>query len=181
MGCALSENPDMAHKLIRRVALAVAVLTVLPPAAQAQSLDPRKPAPLGRGVNKGNIDALEGTHYYYFFAGPGHIDVDMAFKESGVFGAPLRQSLSFDFYDEKGQLMSHYVVLSLDKLERVHADGDFDARQKLILAVVPQPAAVRLGGYYEITITGAAAFEGTAPSNVVPKSSEPLVRPAQPK
>ena len=67
----------------------------------AQSHDPKNPPPLGPGVNKGNIDnKANGPNYYYFFAGPGHVDIHYAFKEMGVFGNPLRQSLSFDLYDE---------------------------------------------------------------------------------
>src|ERR1035438_191962 len=63
----------------------------------AQSHDPNKPTPLGPGVNKGNVDNKEnGPNYYYFYAGPGPLDMKYAFKEMGVFGNPLRQSLSFD-------------------------------------------------------------------------------------
>src|SRR5215470_10545863 len=69
-------------------------------AANAQSLDPQQPAALAPGVNKGNVDSFKGAHYYYFWAGPGHFDVNMAFREMGLFGAPHRQSLSFDFYDD---------------------------------------------------------------------------------
>src|SRR5437899_1602922 len=72
-----------------------------------QSLDPHKPAPLGAGINKGNIDNFSGAHYYYFWAKLGHINVRMAFKEMGIFGAPLRQALNFDFLDESGKLLSH--------------------------------------------------------------------------
>src|SRR5580700_2693509 len=60
----------------------------------AQSHDPKNPTPLGPGVNKGNVDNKQGgPNYYYFFAGPGPINLDYAFKEMGVFGNPLRQSL----------------------------------------------------------------------------------------
>ena len=32
-------------------------------ASFAQSLDAKKPAPLAAGVNKGNVDNIEGSHY----------------------------------------------------------------------------------------------------------------------
>jgi hypothetical protein len=166
----------MTFRLLDRSLLVAVCVAGFAASVQAQSLDPRKPAPLGAGVNKGNIDSLEGSHYYYFFAEPGHVDVEMAFQERGVFGAPLRQSLTFDFYNDMGQVISHNVVVSLDKLERIHADGDFAKRERLVLAVVPQSAAVRLGGYYEIHVTGSAAFEGKA-ADVAPAPSPRLVNP----
>ncbi len=62
----------------------------------AQSTDPNHPAPLGPGVNRGNVDNSGKGHTFYFYAGPGHIDVDMAFEEMDLFGAPLRQTMNFD-------------------------------------------------------------------------------------
>jgi hypothetical protein len=143
-----------------------------------QSLDSHKPAPLATGVNKGNIDNFNGAHYYYFWAGPGHIDVEMAFKEMGMYGAPLRQALNFDFLDEGGKLLSHNSIVSAANLEKITTKGDFDSRRKVVLAITAQKGLVRLGGYYEVKITGAAAFEGAAgaTAGVKPQSTE-LVHP----
>jgi hypothetical protein len=66
----------------------------------AQSTDPNHPAPLAPGVNRGNVDNSGKGHTFYFYAGPGHIDVDMAFEEMGLFGAPLRQTMNFDLYND---------------------------------------------------------------------------------
>lgn len=155
---------------------------------QAQSLDPQKPAALGSGVNKGNVDNGSGPHYYYFWAGPGHIDIKMAFKEMGVLGAPFRQSLTFDLYDETRKLVSHNAVVSQTDLARIETGGDFGSRHRIMLAVVPQKGLVRLGGYYEIEITGAAAFDGAASTTSAVKptdtalyhSAGPLYRPGAP-
>jgi hypothetical protein len=147
-------------------------------ASYAQSLDPHKPAPLGPGVNKGNVDGLTGSHYYYFMAGPGHVNVQMAFMEMGIFGNPLREVLSFDFYNEGGKLMSHNAVVSFDRLERIETGGDFGSRQKIVLAVVPQKGLVRLGGYYEVEVTGAGTFDrGTAAGLGVTPIDTRLVHP----
>jgi outer membrane protein OmpA-like peptidoglycan-associated protein len=130
--------------------------------SRGQPFDPQKPAALGSGVNKGNVDNVTGAHYYYFWAGPGHIDMKMAFKEMGVLGNPFQQALTFDFYGEDGKLISHNAVVSKANLARVTNSGDLGSRHKIVLAVVPQKAIVKLGGYYEIEVTGAATFDGSA-------------------
>jgi len=167
----------MVMELIRRGAVFIAMVAALSAglAAQAQSLDPMKSAPLGPGVNKGNVDNVQGSHYFYFYAGPGHIEVNLAFKELGVFGNPFRQTLSFDFYDDDAKLMSHNAITSVGTLERLNTDGDLDKRQRIRLAIIPQQGAIRLGGYYEIQVTGAAVFDGpTVGVGVTPNSSSLL-------
>jgi hypothetical protein len=159
-------------------ALAALVWFIAGPANYAQSLDPHKPAPLGPGVNKGNVDGGTGSHYYYFLAGPGHVKVQMAFKEMGIFGNPRQEVLTFDFYNESGKLMSHNAVVSFDRLERIETGGDFGSRQKIVLAIVPQRGLVRLGGYYEVEVTGAVTFDrGTAVGLDVKPIDTRLVRP----
>jgi hypothetical protein len=144
-------------------------------AVHAQSLDPKKPAALGPGINKGNVDNVKGSHYFFFYGGPGHIEINMAFKELGVFGNPLRQTLSFDFYDDDDKLMSHNAIVSVGKPEQLKTDGDLAKRQRIRLAIIPQQGAIRLGGYYEIQVTGAAEFVGpTVGVSVTPNSSSLL-------
>jgi outer membrane protein OmpA-like peptidoglycan-associated protein len=127
----------------------------------AQSHDPKKPTPLGPGVNKGNIDNVgNGPNYYYFYAGPGHVEVNYAFKEMGVFGNPLRQSLNFDLFNPGDKLISHNAIVSLDKLEHSLQPGDLDVRIRLVLRITSPDAAIRMGGYYEVEVKGAATFDG---------------------
>ena len=76
------------------------------------------PAPLGPGVNRSNVDNSGKGHTFYFYAGPGHIDVDMAFEEMGLFGAPLRQTMNFDLYDDNDTPASHNTVVSQGALAR---------------------------------------------------------------
>jgi hypothetical protein len=118
------------------------------------------PAPLGPGVNRGNVDNFGGGHTFYFFAGPGHVDAEMAFEEVGMFGSPLRQTMNFDFYTDDNKLASHNTIVSQGALARIHIDGDIASRERLRLLVTAQKGLVRLGGYYEIEVTGAVAFEG---------------------
>jgi hypothetical protein len=145
--------------------------------ASAQSTDPDHPAPLGPGVNRGNVDNSARGHTFYFFAGPGHFDIEMAFEEMGLFGSPLRQTMNFDLYTDDDKLASHNTIVSQGALARNHTDGDFASRQRLRLVVTAQQGAIRLGGYYEVEVKGAAAFEGpTLGVGVQPIMSEKLVK-----
>jgi outer membrane protein OmpA-like peptidoglycan-associated protein len=153
----------------------------------AQSHDPKNPTPLGPGVNKGNVDNKEnGPNYYYFYAGPGHLDMHYAFKEMGVFRNALRQSLSFDLYDENNNLITHDAIVSVDKMEQLSRPGDLDSRHKLVIRIISPHTTLRLGGYYEIEATGAATFDRKATgANVKPENTElyhpagPLVTPSE--
>jgi outer membrane protein OmpA-like peptidoglycan-associated protein len=155
------------------IVLVIGALLAAGSPCEAQSLDPQKPAALAAGINKGNVDSMQGSHYYYFFAGPGHFDVNMAFKGLGLFGAPLRQALSFDFYDDDAKLLSHNAITSTADIERLAIKGDLDKQQRIRLAIIPQKGLIRLGGYYEIGVSGAAEFEGSAgaTAGVTPQSS----------
>ena len=143
----------------------------------AQSTDLNNPAPLGPGVNRGNVDNSGKGHTFYFYAGPGHMDVDMAFEEMGLFGAPLRQTMNFDLYNDNDTLASHNTVVSQGALARNHTDGDIPLRQRFRLVVTAQQGAIRFGGYYEIEVKGAVAFDGpTLGVGVRPILSEKLVK-----
>ena len=146
--------------------------------ARGQSHDPKNPTPLAAGVNKGNVDSIVGPDYYYFYAGPGHWEVHLAFHESGFLGQPHRQFANFDFINPQGQ-SSHMQIWSQGNMATLDNHGDFDMRKRMVLKVSGQSNLVRLGGYYEITITGAASFEGKAGSSagVKAKESESLVHP----
>ena len=154
--------------------------------AERQGSSDRPPAqrqllPLSAGVNKGNILSSDGTLSYFFWASPGHIRVELAFKEMGVFGAPLRQALSFDLLDGRGQILGHRSIISENGLERSEISAGFEHRQKLILAVKSQTGLIQMGGYYEVAVIGAADFDKSAPdtSKVVPKDTR-LVKPGVP-
>lgn len=128
-----------------------------------QSHDPNHPTPLGAGVNKGNVDnKANGPNYYYFYAGPGHVDLHYSFKEMGVFGNPFKQALSFDIFDENNTLMNHCAIVSVEKMESQTESGNLPSRHRVTLKVISPSTALRLGGYYEIEVTGAASFDGKA-------------------
>lgn len=169
--------PEVARRKLAKLALAIFTTLCLLSGASAQSTDPDHPAPLGPGLNRGNVDNSGRGHTFFFFAGPGHIDVEMAFEEMGLFGSPLRQAMNFDFYTDDDKLTSHNTIVSQGDLARNHTDGDFTSRQRLRLVVTAQQGAIRFGGYYEIEVKGAVAFEGpTLGVDVRPITSEKLVK-----
>jgi outer membrane protein OmpA-like peptidoglycan-associated protein len=105
----------------------------------------------------------------------------MAFQEMGVLGAPFRQALSFDFYDDSNKLVSHNAVVSQANLARADTTITSIGHRRLRLAVLPQKGLVRLGGYYEIEITGVAMFDraSSATSEVKPTDTS-LYHPVGP-
>ena len=142
-------------------------------AGRAQSHDSIHPTPLSPGVNKGNVDNVAGPHFYYFYARPGRIDLKMAFHEMGVFGNPLRQTLTFDLGDEKGKVFYHQAIVSQGATATLSNYGTVDTRQKVLVAVSAQQGAIRMGGYYELEITGVAFFDGKGgnSANVKPEDT----------
>jgi outer membrane protein OmpA-like peptidoglycan-associated protein len=173
-------NPKSTSRWLTALAAVFCALLAMS-AALAQSLDPRNPAPLGAGVNKGNVDNIKGSHFYYLVVGPGHVDIRLGFKEMGVLGAPFKQSLIFDFYDESGKnLLAHNSLVSLRDLKQATISDDFKERRKLLLAVIPQKGAVRLGGYYEIELKGAVDSAGKSQTAQVTPQGTELVRPVGP-
>ncbi|HTJ29379.1 MAG TPA: OmpA family protein [Acidobacteriaceae bacterium] len=143
-----------------------------------QSHDASHPTPLAAGVNKGNVDSIVGPNYYYFYAGPGHWEVHLAFHEMGFLGQPHRQKANFDFTNPEGRV-SHMEIWSQGNTATVENHGDFAIRKRMVLAVSGQSNLVRLGGYYEVTVSGAASFDGKEGSsaNVKLKESEALIHP----
>jgi outer membrane protein OmpA-like peptidoglycan-associated protein len=135
--------------------------------------DPNKPAPLGPGVNKGNIDNKNaGPQYYYFLAGPGHVDVHYTFHEMGLFGNPYKQVLNFDIIGDDNKIISHDAVESTGNLAKLTQPGDLAKPIRLVIRVSSPDAPIRLGGYFEIEAVGAVRFASKATGeNVKPEDT----------
>ena len=121
-----------------------------------------------------------GPNYYYFLAGPGHVDVHYAFHEMGLFGNPYRQVLSFDLLDEKNQVINHDQIQSAGTLERFTRPVVLASPTKLVIRAISSPAIIRLGGYYEIEVVGPAKFFGKATGENVKRVDTSLVHPGGP-
>jgi hypothetical protein len=103
---------------------AIALLLGSYAVCNAQSHDLTNPTPLAPGINKGNVDNRQNRpNCYYFYAGPGHVDLHYAFKEMGVFGNPLRHSLSFDLYVEDNKLIAYEVRAKCPRLSSSPSSG----------------------------------------------------------
>jgi outer membrane protein OmpA-like peptidoglycan-associated protein len=139
----------------------------------SQSHDSRHPTPLAPGVNKGNVDNTSGPHYYYFYAGPGRIDLRMAFHEMGLFGNPLRQAITFDLSDDVDKVFYHQALISQGNNATLSNFGTLSTRQKVLVTVTAQQGAIRLGGYYEFEVKGVASFDGKGgnSANVKPEDT----------
>ena len=162
---------------VLRISVLLACLGALAAPATAQSTDPHHPTTLGLGVNKANITNDVSGHYYSFLAGPGHVDVELAFQQMGLFGRPMPQHINFDFWSAEGTHLSHIEVLSEDGIAHRHTDADLQTQQRINLAVTTQWGAIKIGGYYEVELKGAVEPAPTVGADVKPEESQPLVRP----
>lgn len=137
--------------------------------AWAQSLKPGAPAPLQPGINKGTVDSTIGIHYWFFNAEPGHVHVQVQYKSMGLLGNVSRSTATFTLYDAANTWRTPKFLTSDIKAVVDSFDGDMKKPVKLMLSIAPPPnGLVRVGGDYEVTVTGAVAF---AP----PSNEEPIV------
>ena len=144
------------QRAIIAVIMALVTSTVGP--SRAEDKPKPIPVPLAPGVNKGNVDNITGARYFWFWAGPGVVTINMAFKDFGLFGNPLRQVMHFNIYTADGKLVSPLTIQSVDKLEHLSVPGTIPVRTQYVIEVKAQDATIRMGGYYELSATGAVAF-----------------------
>jgi hypothetical protein len=152
---------------MRTFVLAIMLAALSAAAASAQSLNINSPAPLKAGVNASNTDNFTGTHYWYFYANPGHVVVATTFKGGTVLGAPTNATLTFTLSDSAA---SWHITKVLTGAAPNHSfDGSFKKRTKVIVTVAPiSGGLVREGGDYTIAVSGAVAYGEE-------KSGDPIV------
>jgi len=127
--------------------------------SQAQSLDPRAPAPLQSGINVATADSTVGSQYWYFHAEPGPFKLICTFKSFGVLGNPFRMSLAVTVSNEPQTGSIRKVVSSEKTPETISFDGKFDKPTKVIVRIDPlSTGPLKQGGDYQIEVTGAAKF-----------------------
>lgn len=138
--------------------LALAVFTSTTP-VWAQSLKPEAPTPLQAGINKGTVDNMIGTHYWYMNGLTGKTHIHCEFKSMGLLGNPYKSTATFTLYDAANTWRTPKAIVSEGKVGVCDFDGDLTKPTKLIISVAPPPnGLVRSGGDYEIEATGAVAF-----------------------
>ena len=150
-------------------AIMIAALTTTN--VSAQSLSVNMPGPLRAGVNVGQTDNFTGTHYWYFYAGPGAVAVHCEFKGGGLLGNPMNSRLTFTLSDAAQTWHQSKTLVSGSNADtnQVTFHGNIKQRIEVIVSVAPVAGGlVRMGGEYSISVSGAVAY-GQA------KSGDPIV------
>lgn len=150
-----------------------AVLLVLSAGISAQSLKSDEPSPLKDGINRATSDSLVGTQYWYFYATPGSNKVTVRLKQaSTLYGAQMKTTLAVTLTDAKRTWRATKMLTASPNGAEVSFAADKITKQQTVIVAVapPNQNLVRMGGDYEIEVTGNVMFNGTA-SNL-----DPIVR-----
>jgi hypothetical protein len=154
---------SMKRIVMKGLSILALTLFVSTTAAWAQSLKSEAPAPLQAGINKGTVDNMIGTHYWYLDGLPGHVHLHCQFKPMGLLGNAYKSTVTFTLYDAANTWRTPKILTSDSKVVDCTFDGDLKAPTKLIMSVAPPPdGLVRAGGDYEIEASGAVAFGKTS-------------------
>ncbi|NOT46879.1 MAG: hypothetical protein HOP17_03895 [Acidobacteria bacterium] len=151
--------------------LAAIFLTAI--CVSAQSLKPDSPFPLKEGINSATSDSLVGTHYWYFYAAPGNSLVTVRLKQpTTLYGAQMKTALTVTLTDAKKTWRSTKVLTASPKGSEITFAADKVMKQQTIIIAVtpPNQNLIRMGGDYEIEVTGSVMFNGTA------SEADPVVR-----
>ena len=127
----------------------------------AQSLKPDAPAPLKEGINSATSDSLVGTQYWYFYAAPGSSKVVVRLKQSTtLYGAEMRTTLAVTMTDgNRTWRNTKMLTANPNGAEVVFAADKVLKHQKIIISVAPpNQQLIRMGGDYEIEVTGDVSF-----------------------
>jgi hypothetical protein len=158
-----AKNTDISLRggFVKRIALLVAMLVLTATLAEGQSLKSSSPAPLQAGVNEATTDNFTGTHYWYFYGGPGTVVLHATLKGMGMMGSPMNTRFVVTLSDAAGSFQVSKVLVSGSN--QAPATGTFDGklktRTRLIVSVAPpSQALVRMGGTYDLEASGAVAF-----------------------
>lgn len=146
-------------------------------AVSAQSLKPQSPYPLKAGINQGTSDSLVGVHYWYFYVLPGtsRIRVRMV-TPTTLYGAAQNSTLTITVRDDAGGRAIKTVNGNPNTRETTFTAPKVNRRMKIVVSVAPPSQnLLRMGGDYEIEVTGDVAF-GEGASGV-----DPIVRTYDPK
>jgi len=136
-----------------------------------QSLDPQSPAPLNPGLNSSMVDTTVGTQYWYFWAGPGQVRVHARWFR-GQFDVGQPAPLDVAVYDENRSSVTRRQITPQRETSEATADLNLKQRTKLLVSIsAPRGSLLRMGGDYELIVSGAVDF---TPSSA--PRSEPIVR-----
>ncbi len=137
----------------------------------SQSLNPRLPAPLKAGPNGSMVDSTVGTQYWYFWGGPGQVQIAARWTR-GQFDVGQPAPLEVEVYDENRSSVTRRTITPEKQTSEARVISNWKQRARIIISIsAPRGSLVRQGGDYEIVVSGAADFSGsTAPQ------AEPIIR-----
>ena len=141
--------------------------------ASAQSLKPDAPHPLRDGINRATSDSLVGTHYWYFYAVPGSSTVKVRLKQpTTLYGSQMKTTLTVTLTDGKRTWRSTKLLTANPNGSEVSFTADKVAKRQTIIVSVapPNQNLIRMGGDYEIEVTGNVEFNGET------SNQDPVVR-----
>jgi hypothetical protein len=139
----------------------------------AQSLDPKRPAPLESGVNAANIDAFMTPHYWTFVAKKGNVKINVTFRAQSILGAQLRTQIAFNIYNSATPDKKFTKVLESTGREVSEViEGPSEEDHQMVIEVIPPKAIVRAGGDYQIQAVQGVDFVGAKQSDT---GADPIV------
>lgn len=149
----------------------LAIILVSIGVASAQSLKPDNPYPLKAGINQGTSDSLVGIHYWYFYATPGTSRITVRLKTpTTLYGASQNSTLTITVRDERGGRAVKTVNGLPNGRETTFTAPKVDKRMRIVVSVAPpNQNLLRMGGDYEIEVSGDVDFDGEV-------GGEPIVR-----
>lgn len=137
----------------------------------SQSLNPRQPAPLKPGPNSSMVDSTVGTQYWYFWGGPGQVQI-VARWTRGQFDVGQPAPLEVEVYDENRSSVTRRTITPEKQTSEARLVSNWKQRAKIIISVsAPRGSLVRQGGDYEIIVSGAVDLSASSGPQ-----AEPIVR-----
>ena len=162
---------------MRKLGLLFALL-IAAVSASAQSLKPDDPYPLKAGINQGTADSFVGTHYWYFYANPGNVNISVRLRSAKTaLGASIKTTLTITLTNaERTWKPAIKYITGQPNLTEATFGGKIATRTKALLSVAPPSGTLlRTGGEYEIEVNGTVDF------GQVKETGDPIVRTYDPK
>jgi hypothetical protein len=154
-----------------------AFLTALAAPTYAQSLDPRAPARLTPGENRGTVDCTVGPQYWSFNyrKGPGKLNV--RFSSMGLFGNPTTATMNVIISDLHHTWTETRALTSRGPAAVLDIPANFPGPGGAVVELAANGTClVRAGGDYAITASGPAIeFGGGAAGSNGPSGPDRIV------
>lgn len=145
---------------VKQFAVLALLFGICTSGASAQSLKPDAPTPLKPGINRGLVDALVGPHYWTYTANPGASKVHVSFSAMGIYGTAPRTTVTVTMSDAANTWHTSKLLTSQGTPVDTTFEGVPKTTSKIIVKVAPPTnALLRVGGNYEIEVTGAVSFD----------------------